>query len=83
MDPKSQKRSPLFASPFAWWADLTLKLWGIGKPAAETEAPEKAVGVAVIPTRDAAKAVQAASKPKRAKVRGKSKSKAKARHRNR
>ena len=60
MDPKPQKPSLLFANPLSWWTEYTLKLWGFGK----SDAPEKQVAVAVVPTDDAPKA----SKPKLAQV---------------
>jgi hypothetical protein len=78
MDPKPQKPPFLFANPLSLWTELTLNLWGFGKP----RAPEKEVAVAVIPTSDAqppqpAKAARSAGTPKRTKgkVRNKTKSK--------
>jgi hypothetical protein len=72
MNPKPQKPSLLFASPFAWWTDFALKMWGFGK----SDAPEKQVAVAVVPTDDA----REPTKPKRAQVKarkGKAKPKSK------
>jgi hypothetical protein len=51
-------------NPFSFWTDLTLKLWGFGKPA------DSEVTVAVIPTKDA-------KVKQRGKAKAKSKAKAK------
>ncbi len=80
MDRKPQKPPSPFGNPFSMWTEFALKLWGFGKPAAQSRAEKQPV--AVIPTRDAQsprppKVARAQVRPKRAKakVRGKSRSK--------
>jgi hypothetical protein len=73
MDPKPQRPSLLFSSPFSLWTELAFKLWGFGK------SPEKQVAVAVIPTKDAqpspaAKAARTHSNPKRSKAKHRARS---------
>lgn len=83
MDPKLQKPPFLMTSPFSMLTELAFQLWGFGKRPAESNAPEKQVAVAVIPTKDAqspppaAKVARAHSSRKRTKgkARGKSPSK--------
>ena len=73
MDPKPRKPPFLFGNPFTMWTDLALKLWGFGKPRAQSSAPERPVKVAVIPTKSA----QSHGSPKRAKAKIRSKSRSK------
>ena len=83
MDPKSQKPSSLFATPFSLWTEYAFKLWGFGNPAARSNASENKVAVAVIPTQDVQppppppKVARAYSDPKRLKPKARTKSKSK------
>ena len=70
MDPKPQKPPFLFGNPFTMLTELTFKLWGFGKPAAEASAPEKPVTVAVIPATP-----HGSRKRAKGKARGKNRSK--------
>ena len=82
MDPKPQKPSSLFASPFSLWTEYAFKLWGFGKPAERSDTSQQPVAVAVIPTTDAQspqppKAARAQSTAKRTKANGRGKSRSK------